>query len=161
MLGHKPHFVKVFTADRHHHSTNIYPLPSIPLIPCTAQKCFLANDDYCWSYSSWSSRVNLRLESSSGLCCVCVFVSLTLRGASPSPNKSSSSRLRGHLERAPWKPNKSCWPAGPLGERLYECVLTLRVTVGRCPLSGQHVKYRQLPGKHLAGISPLLGCYYL
>lgn len=32
----------------------------------------------------------------------------------------------------------------------------LRVSVGRRPLSGQHVKCRQLPGNHLAGISPLL-----
>ena len=103
--------------------------------------------------SSFSVSVNLWFTSSSVLCCVylCVCVCVCDSERSLSKHKhSSSSSLRGHLEQAPWKPNKA---AGQLRERLCASVLKLRVSVGRCPLSGQHGKCRQLPGKHLAGIS--------
>lgn len=83
-------------------------------------------------------------------------MSLTLRGASPSPQLQAERPLGASALET----KQSCWPAGLLRER--GCMSVLRVTVGRCPVSGPHVKCRQLPGKHHAGISPLLGviiCY--
>ncbi len=83
--------------------------------------------------------------------CVCVRVPDSERSLFKS-QYSSSSRLRGHLDRAPWKPNKAAAGQPGCSERGCVCVcvcvgvcervseLKLRVGRGRCPLSGQHLK---------------------
>lgn len=142
-VKHFPHVYLFSPQTRFKPHSHLSPLPSIPLLLCTAKNCLFV----IVASISCSFRANLRFEPS-GLCCVwaClhpwlwkeplqVLIQIQLQAERPLG--------AGTLETKQKVLASGATLCVCVWERVWEsvCALTRRVGVGRCPLSGQHVKW--------------------
>lgn len=154
-----PHVYLFFPQTNKHIPISHRYLPSLPRFLCTAKNCLFV----IVASISCSFRANLRFEPS-GLCCVwaClhpwvwmellqVLIQIQLQAERPLGAGTLETKQKVLASRAAECVCVCVW------ERVWESVwaLTRRVGVGRCPLSGQHVK--RSAGSYLGNTS--LECF--